>query len=174
MTTSTNRSSDHHTAVVIAAIGTLMVTAYAALAAVQILLLNPLAAAPGLELEQIHADMAAVGESLSAPTAIGVLSVGVGLAIVLFGLIAVRREATPLAAVFGYLVLLVFGAPAYFIASFGAGMGLADTYMIGGADYSPWARPLYLVSVLCLLAALTIGAIDLTRRHRRPTPPIGT
>ncbi|SFS17085.1 hypothetical protein SAMN04487846_3445 [Microbacterium sp. cf046] len=158
----------------ISAAGTVLVTAYAALAALQILVLNPLAAAPGIDLNQIHADMAAVGESLNAPVAVGVLGLGIGLAILLFVLIAVRRDVTRTAAMFGYLVLLAFGAPAYFIASFGAGMGLADTYMIGGADYSPWALPLYLTSLLALLAALTLGAVDLTRRHRRMTPPIAT
>ena len=44
MTTSTKRISDHRLAVVIAAIGTILVTAYAGLAALQILVLNPLAA----------------------------------------------------------------------------------------------------------------------------------
>ncbi len=91
MTTSTKRSSDHRTAVVIAAIGTTLVTAYAGVAALQILVLNPLAAAPGKELDQIRADMAAVGESLSTPMAVGILSVGVGLAVVTFVLIAVLR-----------------------------------------------------------------------------------
>ena len=172
MTTSTKRSSDHRAAVVIAAIGTTLVTAYAGLAALQILVLNPLAAAPGKELHQIHADMAAVGESVSTPMAVGILSVGVGLAVATFVLIAVTREATPLAALIAYLVLLMFGAPAYFMASFGAGMGLADTYGISGADYSPWARPLYLVSFLSLLGALTIGAFALIRRSRQRTRAI--
>lgn len=102
----------------------------------------------------------------------GVLSVGVALALVAFVFVSVRRDATPRAAMFTYLALLVFGTPAYFIASFGAGMGLADTYAIGGADSSPWAQPLYLVSAMSLLAAVTIGAIDLTRRSRKSTPPV--
>lgn len=118
--------------------------------------------------------MAAVGESLSSLIAVGILSVGVGLAVVTFVLIAVLREATPLAAVIAYLVLLMFGAPAYFMASFGAGMGLADTYGISGGDYSPWARPLYLVSLLSLLGAITISASDLIRRSRQKTHPITT
>ena len=174
MTTPTKRSSDHRIAVVIALIGTSFVIVYAGLAALQILVLNPLAAAPGKELHQIRTEMAAVGESLSAPMAVGVLCAGVGLAVVTFVLIAVGGDANPRAAAFAYLVLLMFGAPAYFVASFGAGMGLADTYGISGADYSPWARPLYLVSFLALLGALTLGAIDLIRRFRRSTTPITT
>jgi len=171
MTAPPTTISEHRAAVFIAAVGTALVTAYAVWGAVQILVLNPLSAAPGRDLGQIHADMAAVDESLHASATLGVLGLGIGLAFVLLLLIVVRRDATPRAAVFGYLVLLVFGAPAYFIASFGAGMGLADTYMISGADYSPWARPLYAISLLGLLSALTIGAIDLARRHRRMTPP---
>jgi len=167
-------SSNHRTAVVFAGIGTLLVTAYAGLAALQILVLNPLAAAPGKELDQIHADMAAAGESMSTPMALGVLSAGVGLGIVLFVLIALSRNSTPQAAVLGYLVLLIFGTPAYFIASFGAGMGLADTYGISGGDYSPWAQALYLISLLAFVSALTIGVIDLSRRHRKMTSLIAT
>jgi hypothetical protein len=169
MTSSPDSTSDHRTAVLIAVFGTLLVCAYAGLAALQILVLNPLAAAPGRDLDEIRADMTAAGESLSTPAMVGVLGLGVALAILLLVLITVRRDTTPTAAMLGYLVLLAFGAPAYFIASFGAGMGLADTYMISGADYSPWAIPLYLTSLIGLVAALTIGAIDLARRHRRST-----
>lgn len=61
----TRNSSNHRTAVVIAFVGTLLVVAYAGLAVVQIFVLNALAAAPGKTLGQIHADMAAAGESLS-------------------------------------------------------------------------------------------------------------
>lgn len=67
MTASTKRTSGHRTAVVIAAVGTALVTAYAGLAALQILVLNPLAAAPGRNLDEIGEDMAAAGESLTAP-----------------------------------------------------------------------------------------------------------
>ncbi len=51
-----------------------------------------------------------------------------------------------------YLVLLVLGTPAYWVASFGPGMALADTYAISGADSSPWPAPLYVTSGLALVA----------------------
>ena len=51
----------------VALVGTLAVLAYAALAGLQILVLNPLAAVPGRTLPQIEAEMARWGESLGAP-----------------------------------------------------------------------------------------------------------
>ncbi|QEW00347.1 hypothetical protein F6J84_09750 [Microbacterium caowuchunii] len=160
------QSPNHRAVVVIACIGTLLVIAYAGLALLQILVLNPLAAAPGRSLDRIHTEMAMAGESLSAPMAIGVLSVGVAIAVLALVLLARSRVATPIAAVFAYLLILVFGAPAYFVASFGAGMGLADTYLISGADRSPWAAPLYVISALAFFGAAAAGGIGLARSQR--------
>lgn len=174
MMSSPSKNSDHRNAVRIAAIGTIAVTAYAALAALQIFVLNPLAAAPGRDLRQIRADMAGFGESLSSHLAIPILSTGVVLALVLFVAIVAIKASTPLIAMTGYLVLLAFGAPAYFMASFGAGMGLADTYMISGGDHSPWAIPLYLVSGLALLTPFALGAAGAIRRHRRIARPLAS
>ncbi len=146
--------------------GTVVVAAYAALAAVQMLVLNPLAAVPGRTLSQIHAEMAAAGES---PGTAGVLVVlGVGVALAVAGVVVVRRGAAATATVaIGYLVLLALGAPAYFLASFGPGVSLADTYFISGGDHAPWAKPLYAVSLVALVAIafLTVG-----RLARRTAP----
>jgi hypothetical protein len=174
VTASRTSSSDHRTAVLIACVGTLLVIAYAGLALAQILVLNPLAAAPGKTLDEIHADMALAGESLNTPMAVGVLSLGVGLAVLTLILLSRSRDTTPIAAALAYLLLLAFGAPAYFIAAFGAGMGLADTYLISGGDHSPWARALYLASALSFLGAATLGGVSITRSRRKSASPITT
>lgn len=158
----------------ISIVGVLAVTAYAALAAVQILVLNPLAAAPGLTLEEIRAEMSDAGENLGSGAMFFILGIGVALAV---GVAVVSNLTKAPAIVPGmtFLALLMLGTIGYFAASFGAGMGLADTFGIGGADHSPWALPLYAVSALAAIAllvggiALLVGGIATTVRSRRAT-----
>ena len=57
------------------------------------------------------------------------------------------------------LALLVLGAPAYVVASFPAGMSLADTYGISGGDHSPWASPLFATSLAALLLGIALAAM---------------
>ena len=73
----------------------------------------------------------------------------------------------PFVPAMGFLSLLMLGAVGYFIASFSAGMGLADTFGISGGDYSRWSRLLYAVSLLAGVA-LVVGSI-VTVVRRRPT-----
>ena len=147
----------------IAICGTLLITAYAVLAALQIIVLNPLAAVPGATLDEIHEEMARMGESPGIPVTIAILGLGVLLAGALLVLIAVRADATPFAAATACLLMLVLGAPAYFIASFGPGMALADAFLISGADSSPWAIPLYMTSGAALLVLLALIVIESAR-----------
>lgn len=151
----------------ISIVGVLAVTIYAALAAVQILVLNPLAAAPGRSLDEIHAEMSNAGESLMPGQAFFILGVGIALAVAL-AVVAVCTAAHPLIPAMGFLVLLMLGAGGYFIASFGAGMGLADAFGIGGGDYSPWARPLYAVSALSAVALVVVGVMAAVRPRSAP------
>lgn len=150
--------SEHARSVAVAVIGTLLVTAYAALAALQILWLNPLAVAAEVQTEHLWADLTEAGELINTPLVIGVLSVGPILAVV--GLILVARNTAmpPSATALIYLVLLALGAFGYFAASFGPGMALADTYPISGEDRSPWAIPLYVTSLLAIVV-ITVGSI---------------
>lgn len=153
----------------VAVVGTFLVFGYAALALVQILYLNPLAAAPGRTIAEIHADLALANESLGAPAGIAVMGIGPAFAIVILGLAVGRRVTNPWGTALIYLAVLTAGPAAYFVASFGAGMALADTYMISGADYSPWARALYVISLAAAvsLVATVIGGA----KKRRPAPP---
>ncbi|MGO4488792.1 hypothetical protein [Microbacterium sp. 2RAF4] len=152
----------------ISIVGVLAVTAYAALAAVQILVLNPLAAAPGLTLEEIRFEMSGAGESLMLGQVFLILGVGVVLAVVL-SIVVVATGVHPLVAAMCFLALLMLGVIGYFAASFGAGMGLADTFGISGADYSPWARPLYAVSALSATALVAVGIVTAMRHHPAAT-----
>ncbi|QKJ18609.1 hypothetical protein [Microbacterium hominis] len=142
----------------IALTGTIAVIAYATLAITQILVLNPLAAVPGATLDEIHAGLAAANEVISAPWVIGLLAIGPILAVVL-ALLSRRADMTGRAIALAYLLILAFGAPAYFVASFGPGMALADAFMISGADYAPWGGALYLVSGAALLAAVVVAIV---------------
>lgn len=161
----------HHdrTVLLISVLGTVSVVVYAGLAALQILVLNPLAARPGASLAQIHADMAAMNEAPGTAMTLAILGLGVALAVMLLVLLVRRADATPVAALLGYLSVIVMGAPAYFIASFGPGMALADTYGIGGADYSRWALPLYAASLAALVAILVIAFVRMWS-PARPLP----
>ena len=144
--------------------GALAVSAYAALAAVQILVLNPLAAAPGMTLEEIRAEMAAANESLGHQTVFFVLGIGVALAVGV-AVVSMIAKAPPIVPGMSFLALLMCGVVGYFAASFTAGMGLADTFGISGADYSPWALPLYGVSAGAAIVVI-VGGIAAARRGR--------
>lgn len=127
-----------------------VIAAAAALAALQVFVLNPLAAAPGDRgLGRIYADLSAAGQ-LGVPFVLPavILAAGLGVAAVLWFLTWRREEVDPLAVLALGLASLVAASPAYFMASFGPGMALADTYGVGGGDHSPWAWPIYAVSVL--------------------------
>ena len=124
---------------------------------------------PGASLAQIRQELAAHDESLGAPFVLAEMGFGVLLAIAAL-LITVRNRRLPLAVIAGgYLWLLILATPAYFWASFGAGMSLANTFGINGGDYSPWAWPIYLISALAtggLVAILVISGVKVIRNTR--------
>lgn len=148
--------------------GVLAVSAYAALAAVQILVLNPLAAAPGMTLEEIRVEMAAANESLGHQTVFFVLGIGVALAVGV-AVVSMIAKAPPIVPGMAFLALLMCGVVGYFAASFTAGMGLADTFGISGADYSPWAGPLYGVSAGAAIIVIVVGVLNVRRSRRSPS-----
>lgn len=152
---------------VVALVGTLAVVAFATLAAVQILVLNPLAAAPERTLPEIHAELARWDESLGTPWVLGLLAIGIGLAA--WMLVSAWRAAPSMTTTYlaGYLGLLVLGTPAYWLASFGAGMALADTFATTGGDHSPWAIPLYITSGIAWLSLVTLLVRSGVRSWRR-------
>ena len=158
---------DRRIAVLVAVLGTVSVVAYGLLAAVQIMVLNPLAAVPGAGLGQIRADMDAAQETLGAWWVL--MTLGPAIAIALLVRVGKRPELQPRIVASWYLGLLALGTPAYFVASFGPGMALADTYGIGGNDASPWAVPLHVTSVLAVIALAGLAVwnrVAVSHRHR--------
>jgi hypothetical protein len=156
-------------AVTIAIVGFVIVAAYAALGALQILVLNPMAAAPDLTLAEIQAAVAEAGESLPPFPVIVFVSLGILLAaLVMLYAIAAPVPRPGVVAVM-VLVIVALGAPAYFAASFPAGMALADTFMISGGDHSRWSALLFLTSATALVCAIAL-AIVLALRARHAAP----
>lgn len=152
----------------VAVVGLALVTLYAALAAVQALVLNPLAAAPGRTLTQIVDDVEASHDSLGTWVTLGVLLGGVLLALTLVLITWLSAAPRPCHVAAWFLGMLAAGSPAYFMASFGPGMALADTYGISGADTSPWGLPLHLVS-----AAALLGLVGVLVHDARRAGPVG-
>lgn len=147
-------------------IGAAAVLAYAVFAAVQIQVLNPLATMPGYTLQEIHA---AVVQRESADTmGWGLMSVAlvigpvIGLIVAALGVRGQLHAGTVLMIMLG---LLSLGSPGYLVASFPAGMTLADTFMVGGADHAPWAIILHAVSTLSILA---LAGLSIARAARTP------
>ncbi len=150
---------------VVVVIGCGTVILYAVLAALQILVVNPLAAVPGAGLSEIYGGISQAGESPGIPLTLTVLGGGIVLALALAALLLRNRATTPVAAALGYLTMLALGAPALFIASFPAGMAVADTFLVSGGDHSGWSTALYLFSTVALIAAAALPIADALRRR---------
>ena len=67
------------------------------------------------------------------------------------------------------LGLLSLGSPGYSIAPFPAGMTLADTFMVDGADHAPWGRILHALSTLSTLALAGLVIARSVRASREST-----
>lgn len=164
-----------------AAVVVLVVLAYAVVAALQILVWNPLAAAPELSLPQIRAKLAASGEAISVAPVLILLGLGVALAVALMAWMLSWRAGRGQVLAVGLLVI-AGGAPAYFVASFGVGMSLADGLGTTGGDHTPWGMALGATSLVALLvvALLAVDAALQDRAWRRrgdgpgPQAPAGS
>jgi hypothetical protein len=146
--------------------GFLLVVGYAVAGALQVLVWNPLAAVPGATLAEIHAVMDRANESLAAPVVLIWAATGILLAagVLIAGLKhSISRKASSLLD----LLLLVLAAPSHWMASFPAGMGLADAFAISGGDHAPWGKVLYTVSAVSVVAVLVV----IVRRNRTPDAP---
>ncbi|WP_417509089.1 hypothetical protein [Microbacterium sp.] len=151
--------------IVVSIVGILAVVAYAVWGAVQVMILTPMVAVPGLTIREIRAAMSAAGES---PSDVAIwIFVGLGVALaVMVALIAIRSGIQPELTALLFLGVLTFGAPALFIASFGWGMALADTFGVSGGITAPGMAVVYLVSALAGAGSIVLGVIFVMRsRH---------
>ncbi|MFK0004563.1 hypothetical protein [Paenarthrobacter sp. NPDC090522] len=149
-----------------AALGFVVVVAYAVAGAFQILVWNPLAAVLGMALADIYSAVDRAKESLAIPRVLvwSVVGIASGAAVLVA---ALRRPLSVRTVLALELLVLILGAPSHWMASFPAGMGLADTFAISGGDYSPWGRLLYGVSALSLISLTTL-AFRRSRSRRKP------
>lgn len=156
--------------------GTLVILAYAAASLLEIFVLGPLEGVPGRTLAQIHRDLAAAGEApMMTLPAIAMLTVGGLAAAAVMGVTVVHRRMTWLSVALTHLGLLVLGAPALALASFGPGMALADTYGASGAEFhTVLTTLLYGVSGAALLAFLVLCAILTLDAMRSSSPEPGS
>ncbi|RZU62165.1 hypothetical protein EV380_1755 [Zhihengliuella halotolerans] len=129
----------------------------------QLLVWEPLAAAPGASLDEIRAAVEQAGESLYEPVVVGWAVIGTVLAAaVLAGALARRFSAHQTLVL--HLALLVLAAPSYLFVSFGPGMALGDTFVTSGS-YPPWGTLLYFVSLVAF-AVLVPASMLAARRPR--------
>ncbi|MEU2199201.1 hypothetical protein [Isoptericola sp. NPDC019482] len=151
-------------------LGPVLVACYATVMVLTILVLEPLAAMPGMTRAEIFAALAAAGVSVAGkvPFLVGWAALGVGLSVAGCA-VALRGRVAPDTALAWQLAVLALGAPAYFWAAFDMGMDLADTFMITGGDHSAIPPVLYAVSgwALVALVALQIPRVVRWARARR-------
>ncbi|WP_247827195.1 hypothetical protein [Arthrobacter antioxidans] len=141
--------------VVVIVLGLAACVAYAVVGTLQILVWNPLAAVPGLDLPEIYRQMREAREPMAVNLVViwGVIGVALGLAV---GLLATLRRWSVLRIAALYLCVITLGAPSHVLASFNPGMSLADAFAIGGGDYTIWGAVLYGVSAVALLALIVL------------------
>lgn len=140
--------------------GFFVVVGYAVVGALQILVWNPLAAVPESTLSEINSELAQANETLAAPlvlawAVIGMLLAAAVLLAALLGAISRVRVVVTLD-----VLILVFAVPAHWVASFPAGMGIADTFATTGADHAPWGMVLYALSAAALVGLIAVPLVD--------------
>lgn len=146
--------------------GLLLIAGYAIAGALQVLVWNPLAAVPGATLAEIQAVMDGANESLAAPAVLIWAATGTALAAVVL-IAGLRRSISGKVVAALDLLLLVLTAPSHWMASFPAGMGLADAFGISGWDYAHWGKVLYTPSAVSLVVLLAV----VIPRDRTPHVP---
>ena len=145
---------------VIAIVGVAVVALYATVMAMQALVLDPLAAMPGLTLDQIHAGVRETGGRVGWNIAIVIImaAFGVGLAVVA-GVLGLWKRVPPLTVVSILLGIVTLGAVATFYSGFALRMDVADAYGISGRDYTVWPGVLYITSLVALIALIPVLVI---------------
>lgn len=168
MSTPERRQAQVRRARIVAVVGVVTVTLYAACAAVHALVLNPLAAVPGRTLGEIVVDIEASHDALGTWSALAVLLGGVLIALTILAITWLSAAPRPCHVASWFLGMLAAGSPASFMASVGPATAVADAYGVSGADASPSGLVLHLVSAVAFLALVGVLVHDARR-----TGPVG-
>lgn len=141
-------------------VGPVIVGAYAAVMVLTIAVWDPEAAVPGLRYQQIVAGLGDAGVDVVG-SVIGLIvwgSVGLVLALVLvLSVLGLTGRVGRAPVIMGHLLVIVGGAPAYFVGSFSLGMDVADTFAVSGGVHVPTGAVLYAVSGVALLVLAVVG-----------------
>lgn len=152
----------------IVAAGVLITAAYALIGTLQILVWNPMAAVPGMSLQEIKIAMSSANEQLvEAPVYMWAL-VGPLLALVVGAFAIVKYPDLPWTVTRFFLTIVMLGMPTYFFASFSPGMSIADAFATSGGDHAPWSNILYGMSLLSLVLLL-VTSTKKDQPHREAT-----
>jgi hypothetical protein len=139
-------------------VGPVIVGVYAAVMVLTIAVWDPEAAVPGLRYQQIVAGLGDAGVDVVG-SVIGLIvwgSVGLVLALVL-SVLGLTGRVGRAPVIMGHLLVIVGGAPAYFVGSFSLGMDVADTFAVSGGVHVPTGAVLYAVSGVALLVLAVVG-----------------
>lgn len=169
--TALTASTTDTTRAVVAVSGAVAVAAYAALLALDQLVLDPLTLVPGTSLTRISGEVAAHGNAV-VPDVVGVLVIaGIGIALGIGVAAAGLRRVLPthVIAVL-HLGVLVLGALATFPTSFLFVMDVLDSFPTTH-DHSPWMRVLWLTSLLSLVAIPAVLFGEMVRTLHGSTRP---
>ncbi|MCC3298987.1 hypothetical protein [Arthrobacter caoxuetaonis] len=151
--------------------GVLIISAYALIGALQITVWNPMAAVPGMSLQEIKTAMSSVNEPLVETPVYAWALAGPVLALTVGTFSIVKFPDLPWTITRYFLILIMLGTPTYYFVSFSPGMSLADAFSTTGGDHSPWSRILYGMSILALiLLLLTLRKKD--QKHGKATQPL--
>lgn len=146
-------------------VGVLTTAAYALIGALQILVWNPMAAVPGMSLQEIKTAMSSANEPLvEAPVYVWALA-GPVLALAVGTFSIMKFPDLPWTIARFFLLIIMLGTPTYYFFSFSPGMSIADAFATTGGDHAPWSRILYGMSLLAsFLLLVTCAKKDQTRR----------
>lgn len=135
-------------------VGVLITAAYALIGALQILVWNPMAAVPGMGLQEIKTAMSSANEPLvEAPVYMWAIT-GPILALTVGAFSITKCPDLPWTITRFFLIIVILGTPTYFFASFSPGMSIADAFATSGGDHAPLSRILYGMSLLSLIVLL--------------------
>lgn len=145
-----------------ALVGTGAVTVVALVLGVDLFVLEPLAAVPGMTPEQIHARLAVTDWATGRALGLALLAVGVAVAVA-GAVLTVRRRWPALNVAAGYLALLALSTPAAFVAGFSTGMTVADTFGVSGGSHTPTGAAMRGVATVCAVAAVVVAVFAARR-----------